>query len=89
MLSPAIDRAVFLQQRAEPGDIVLSGETAATGLIELGGLAPLPEALFGPNAFSWRAARQSQPCIRSSAYDGVIPGSGFAVRGSVFTVSSS
>lgn len=61
MHSPAIDRAVFLQQRAEPGDIVLSGETAATGLIELGGLAPLPEPLFGPNAFSWRAARQNQP----------------------------
>jgi class 3 adenylate cyclase len=58
--SPAIDRAVFLQQRAEPGDIVLSGETAATGLIELGGLAPLPEALFGPNAFSWHAAGQNQ-----------------------------
>ena len=58
--SPAIDRAVFLQQRAEPGDIVLSGETAATGLIELGGLAPLPEALFGPNAFSWRASQQTQ-----------------------------
>jgi class 3 adenylate cyclase len=58
--SPAIDRAVFLQQRAEPGDIVLSGEIAATGLLELGGLAPLPEALFGPNAFSWRAAQQNQ-----------------------------
>ena len=60
MHSPAIDRAVFLQQRAEPGDIVLSGETAATGLIELGGIAPVPEALFGPNAFSWRAAQQNQ-----------------------------
>lgn len=58
--SPAIDRAVFLQQRAEPGDIVLSGETAATGLIELGGLAALPEALFGANAFSWRTARHNQ-----------------------------
>ncbi len=65
MHSPAIDRAVFLQQRAEPGDIVLSGETAATGLIELGGLAPLPEALFGPNAFSWRASQPNQSAFGS------------------------
>ncbi len=56
--SPAIDRAIFLQQRAEPDDIVLSGETAAAGLAELGNLTPLPEALYGQNAFSWRAAQQ-------------------------------
>ncbi len=66
MNSPAIDRAIFLQQRADPDDIVVSGEAAATGLIELGNLSPLPESLYGPNAFSWRTAQQNAPLYGTS-----------------------
>jgi len=53
--SAVIDRAASLQKRAEPGDILVSGELAAAGLTELGGLAPLPEPAGGQPVFSWRA----------------------------------
>jgi class 3 adenylate cyclase len=59
--SPIIDRAANLQKAAEPGDIVVAGELAAAGLVELGGLAPLPEPVHNEPVFSWRAAqRQSR-----------------------------
>jgi class 3 adenylate cyclase len=56
--SPVIDRAANLQKAADPGDIVVSSELAAAGLVELGGLAPLPEPVQNEPAFSWRAARR-------------------------------
>jgi len=59
--SPVIDRAAALQKSAEPGDIVVSGEVAGVALVELGGLAALPEPIQGQPAFSWKAGqRQGQ-----------------------------
>ena len=56
--SPVIDRAANLQKSAQPGDIVVSSELAAAGLVELGGLAPLPNPVQNEPAFSWRAAQR-------------------------------
>lgn len=56
--SPVLDRAATLQKRAEPGDIVVGGEVAAAALVELGGVAVLPELVNGERAFSWKAAGQ-------------------------------
>ncbi len=56
--SPVIDRAAVLQKRAAEGDIVVSGEVAAAALIELGGLAPLPDTTDGQPAFSWRMGQR-------------------------------
>lgn len=53
--SPVIDRAAALQKRAEPGDIAVSGELAATARVELGQLVPLSEPVGDTPAFSWRA----------------------------------
>jgi class 3 adenylate cyclase len=53
--SVIIDRAAALQKRAEPGGILVSGEVAATALIELGPLAPLGEPIGGELAFEWKA----------------------------------
>jgi hypothetical protein len=55
--SPVIDRAAVLQKHAEPGDILVGGEVTAAALVELGGLAPLPEPVAGETAFSWRGSR--------------------------------
>jgi hypothetical protein len=56
--SPVLDRAATLQKRAEPGDIVVGSEVAAAALVELGGVAALPELVNGERAFSWKAAGQ-------------------------------
>lgn len=53
--SAVIDRAAQLQKTAAPGDIVVSSELAAAGLIELGALVPTHTACPEP-AFSWREA---------------------------------
>ncbi|MBI3911038.1 MAG: hypothetical protein HY320_08915 [Armatimonadetes bacterium] len=53
--NPVIDRAVALQKRAAPGDIVVGSEVAGAALLELGNLSPLPERIAGEPAFSWRA----------------------------------
>jgi class 3 adenylate cyclase len=53
--SVVIDRAAVLQKRAEPGDILVSGEAGAAALLELGGVSPLSEPIAGEPAFSWRA----------------------------------
>ncbi len=55
--SVIIDRAAALQKRAEPGSILLSGEVAATALIELGPMSPLDEPIGGEPAFEWRRNR--------------------------------
>jgi len=55
--SAVVDRAAALQKRGLPGDIVVGGELAAAALVELGGLAPLPEEVHGSPAFSWLASR--------------------------------
>lgn len=55
--SPVLDRAAAFQKRAQPGDIVLGSEVAAAGLVELGGVAALPELVNGERVFSWKAAR--------------------------------
>jgi class 3 adenylate cyclase len=60
MHSPVIEWAAILQQRAEPGDILVSGEVAATALVELGRLTPLPETIYGASAFSWRGGPSLQ-----------------------------
>ena len=52
--SAIIDRAAALQKRAGPGGIVVSGEVAATALLELGPLAPLDEPVGGEPAFEWK-----------------------------------
>lgn len=52
--SVVIDRAALLQKCAEPGGIVVGGEVAAAGLVELGSLTPLPHEIGGESAFSWR-----------------------------------
>jgi class 3 adenylate cyclase len=57
--SAVVDRAAALQKRGLPGDVVVSAELAATALVELGGLAPLPEEVHGQPAFSWLAARRA------------------------------
>lgn len=59
--SAVIDRAAQLQKSAAPGDIVVSSELAAAGLIELGALVPTHAAGAEP-AFSWLEA----PGLRSS-----------------------
>jgi class 3 adenylate cyclase len=58
--SPVVDRAALLQKAAEPGDIILGKELAATALVELGGVAPLPGEVGGERVFSWRRAQQAQ-----------------------------
>lgn len=55
--SVVLDRAALLQKRATPGDIVVSGELAQAALLELGPVAPLPDARPGEAVFSWQAAR--------------------------------
>ena len=52
--SAIIDRAAALQKRAEPGGILVSGEVAATALIELGTVTPLDEPIGGEPAFEWK-----------------------------------
>jgi class 3 adenylate cyclase len=52
--SAIIDRAAALQKRAEPGGILVSGEVAATALIELGPVTPLEEPIGGEPAFAWK-----------------------------------
>lgn len=59
--SPILDRAAAIQKRAAPGDIVVGSEVAATALVELGGVAALPELVNGERAFSWRAAHGGLP----------------------------
>lgn len=56
--SPVIDRAAALQKRAEPGDILVAGPLAASALVELGPMAPLPDPVAGEIAFSWRAGKR-------------------------------
>ncbi len=56
--SAVVDRAAQLQKRAVPGDIVISGELAQAALLELGPVAPLPNAEPGEAVFSWHAARR-------------------------------
>ncbi|MGV3721411.1 MAG: hypothetical protein ACO1SX_10930, partial [Actinomycetota bacterium] len=56
MQSPVIDRAAHLQKGAAPGDILVSGELAAAGLVELGQLAPAAGPANGEPVFSWSAA---------------------------------
>ena len=56
-LNPLFDRAARHQRSAASGDIVVGAELAATGLVELGGLAPLTEAGEEP-LFSWLAAQR-------------------------------
>ncbi|MGV3721410.1 MAG: hypothetical protein ACO1SX_10925 [Actinomycetota bacterium] len=57
MHSPIIDRAAQLRQSAEPGDIIVSGELAAAGIAELGGLVPGPASVSGGPSFSWCGAQ--------------------------------
>lgn len=59
MHSPVIDRAAQLQKSAEPGDIIVSGELAAAGIAELGGLVPGPTSTSGMPSFSWRGAHRT------------------------------
>ncbi|MCC6442206.1 MAG: adenylate/guanylate cyclase domain-containing protein [Armatimonadetes bacterium] len=59
--SPVIDRAAVLQKKAEPGDILVSGEVAGAALTELGRIKPLPHPVQGEPAFSWQAARRALP----------------------------
>ena len=61
--NPMLDRAAMLQHRAEPGDVVVSGEVAASALVELEHLAPLPDPVFGAPAFSWQAGRRLRNTI--------------------------
>ncbi|HLK61625.1 MAG TPA: hypothetical protein VKU00_34070 [Chthonomonadaceae bacterium] len=61
--SPMLDRAAMLQHRSEPGDIVVSGEVAASALVELEHLAPLSEPVFGAPAFSWQAGHRQRNAI--------------------------
>jgi class 3 adenylate cyclase len=59
--SVVIDRAAALQKRAEPGGILVSGEVAATALIELGPVTPLDEPIGGEPAFAFQCLeRMSQ-----------------------------
>ena len=55
--SSVVDRAAMLQKRADPGAIVVSGEVAAAGLVELGTLSPLPEQGDEERSFSWSGAQ--------------------------------
>jgi adenylate cyclase len=59
MQSPVIDRAAILQKRAEPGDILISGDIAAAALMELDGAAPLLQPGSAETVFSWRAGRRT------------------------------
>jgi class 3 adenylate cyclase len=52
--SAIIDRAAALQKRAESDGILVSGEVAATALIELGPVTPLGEPIGGAPAFEWK-----------------------------------
>lgn len=54
--SPVLDRAAAIQKRAEAGDILVGSEVAAAALVELGGVAALPDFVNGERVFSWRAA---------------------------------
>jgi class 3 adenylate cyclase len=65
--SPVIDRAAALQKRAEPGAVDVSGELAATALVELGQLVPLRETVADEPAFSWRPGQTAISCEREEA----------------------
>jgi class 3 adenylate cyclase len=52
--SSIIDRAAALQKRAVPGGILVSGEVAATALMELGPVTPVDEPIGGEPAFAWK-----------------------------------
>jgi hypothetical protein len=54
-----IERAAELQRQADPGDILLSGELAAAGLLELRLLAPLDREAGKDPVFSWRAGQRA------------------------------
>lgn len=59
--SSILDRAALLQKQADPGGILLSAEVAAAGLMELGHLCPLSEAVNGVPAFAWKSQPQEHP----------------------------
>jgi class 3 adenylate cyclase len=61
LYSAVIDRAAALQKRAEAGDILVSAEMAGAAALELGNLTPLPEAIGGEPAFSWRGGSPAGP----------------------------
>lgn len=58
--SPMADRAVEISRQAEPGDIVVTGDLAAAGLLELGTLAPLAREPGAEPLFSWRAGQRAR-----------------------------
>lgn len=58
--STLAQHAVALQQQADPGDIVVSGEVTAAALLDLRCLAPLRHEAGEPPAFSWRAGQRAQ-----------------------------
>ena len=53
--SPVIDRAAALQERAQPGEIVVSSELAAHALVELGQISPYPELILDEQAFIYQS----------------------------------
>ena len=59
--SPVIDRAAFLQKRAEPGGVLVGAEAATAAAAELEGLAPLPEPVASQTVFAWPARPPSGP----------------------------
>ena len=59
-LEALIERAAELRARAAPGDIVVTGELAAAGLLELRSLAPLPREAGKEPLFSWHAGLRAR-----------------------------
>ena len=55
--SSVLNRAAALRDTATPGEIILSSELAAPGLLELGHLEPMEEAVPGGHAFSWKSSK--------------------------------
>lgn len=52
----ARQRARAVCRRADPGDILLTQELADEAVLELNGVAALPDRMEGERVFSWRAA---------------------------------